>query len=88
MRTIKEPEIRKGEILDAAEKLFAAKGYEASTINDILDAVQIAKGTFYYHFKSKEDVLDALIERVSGRFLSAAKEIAENKNIPVFERLC
>jgi len=87
MRTIKEPEIRKGEILDAAEKLFAVKGYETATINDILDAVQIAKGTFYYHFKSKEDVLDALIERISGRFLSAAKKIAGNKNIPVFERL-
>ena len=57
MRTVKEPAIRKGEILDATEKLFIEKGYEAATINDILEAVQIAKGIFYYHFKSKEDVL-------------------------------
>ncbi|MCL2318498.1 MAG: TetR/AcrR family transcriptional regulator, partial [Treponema sp.] len=63
MRIVKEPEIRKNEILDAAEKLFGHKGYGSATINDILGMVNIAKGTFYYYFKSKEDVLDALVER-------------------------
>ena len=63
MRIVKEPEIRKNEILDAAEKIFSAKSYEEATVSDILAAVNIAKGTFYYYFKSKEDVLDALVER-------------------------
>ena len=63
MRVVKEPEVRKNEILDAAENLFILKGYEHATVNDILVAVNIAKGTFYYYFKSKEDVLDALVER-------------------------
>ena len=63
MRVTKDPEERKNEILDTAERLFYGKGYEAATVNDILEEIKIAKGTFYYYFKSKEEVLDALIER-------------------------
>jgi len=75
MRIVKEPEERKKEILDAAERLFAARGYGAATVNDILDAVKIAKGTFYYYFKSKEDVLDALIDRRISEGVEKAQEI-------------
>ena len=83
MRTVKEPEERKKEILDAAEKLFAERGYEAATVNDILDAVKIAKGTFYYYFKSKEDVLDALIEKRISEGVAKAEEIAASSFSPV-----
>jgi AcrR family transcriptional regulator len=83
MRIVKEPEERKTEILNAAEKLFAAKGYEAATVNDILAAVNIAKGTFYYYFKSKEDVLDALIERRISDGVKKAEEIAASALPPV-----
>ena len=41
----------------------------------------------YYYFKSKEEIMDALIERINTRILSAANEIALKKNIPIFERL-
>jgi len=87
MRTIKEPEIRKGEILDAAEKLFAAKGYEAATINDILEAVLIAKGTFYYHFKSKEDVLDGIVKRQIDAGLKKAQAIAADTRLSIEEKV-
>ena len=60
----KEPEERKKEILDIAEELFSTKGYDNTSTTDILDRVGIARGTMYYHFKSKEEILDALIERV------------------------
>jgi len=83
MRIIKEPEVRKKEILNAAEKFFADRGYEAATVNDILDAVKIAKGTFYYHFKSKEDVLDALIEKRISEGVAKAQEIAASSLPPV-----
>jgi AcrR family transcriptional regulator len=78
MRIVKEPEVRKSEIIDAAEKLFSEKGFEAATVNDILSAVAIAKGTFYYYFKSKEEVLDAIIQRRINSGLEAAKKIAED----------
>lgn len=87
MRTVKEAEERKNEILDAAERLFGAKGYDSTSTNDILDAVGIARGTLYYHFKSKEDILDAMIDRMMGKMTAKAKELAAQREIPVLRRL-
>ncbi|SDG27156.1 DNA-binding transcriptional regulator, AcrR family [Fontibacillus panacisegetis] len=87
MRTVKEAEERKNEILDAADELFGQKGFDGTSTNDILAKVGIARGTLYYHFKSKEDIMDALIERYNVRIISAAQEVAEDKSIPVIERI-
>lgn len=83
----KEAEERKNEIIDAADELFSQKGYDGTSTNDIIEKVGIARGTLYHHFKSKEDIMDALIERYSNRLLGAAQEIAADKSIPVVERL-
>ena len=87
MRVVKEAEERKEEILDAAEKLFAAKGFENTSTGDILDAVGIARGTLYYHFKSKEEILDGVIGRITSRLIENAGEIVRKKELPVLERL-
>lgn len=87
MRIVKEAEVRKEEILDAAEKLFAAKGFDNTSTGDILDAVGIARGTLYYHFKSKEDILDGVIERITDRLMCDAGDIVRQKELPVLERL-
>lgn len=87
MRILKDPETRKNEILDAAAELFAEKGFDGTSTNNILEKAGIARGTLYYHFKSKEDIMDALIERMNAQILSAADEIASDKSIPVMERL-
>jgi len=86
MRITKDADERKNEILDIAGELFSQKGFDATTISDIIKKVGVARGTVYYHFKSKEDIMDALIERYISRLLAAAKKIADDKNIPVFER--
>ena len=86
MRIVKDPEERKKEILDTAECLFAEKGYEGTSVNDMLLAVNIAKGTFYYYFKSKEEVLDALIERHIKLVVENAKQIIASSLSP-FEKL-
>ncbi|MDQ0216793.1 AcrR family transcriptional regulator [Oikeobacillus pervagus] len=83
----KEAEVRKNEILDAADELFRQKGFDGTSTNDILEKVGIARGTLYHHFKSKEDIMDALIERYSARLLGAAQEIAADKSISVVERI-
>lgn len=67
VRVVKQAEERRDEILDAAEHLFATKGYAATTTNDLLDAVGIARDTLYRHFGSKEEVLDGLIRRHGDR---------------------
>ncbi|MEK8127193.1 TetR/AcrR family transcriptional regulator [Paenibacillus filicis] len=87
MRVIKDPDERKSEILDTAEALFTTKGYSKTTILDILNAIGIAKGTFYYHFKSKEEVMDAIIKRIVDADVAAARSIAANPDIPVRDKL-
>lgn len=87
MRVVKEAEERREEILDAAEKLFAAKGFDNTSTGDILDAVGIARGTLYYHFKSKEEILDGVIGRITNRLMQDVGEIVRKKELPVLERL-
>ncbi|MEK3757424.1 TetR/AcrR family transcriptional regulator [Paenibacillus sp. FSL R7-0337] len=87
MRVVKEAEARRNEILDAAGELFGQKGFDGTSTGDILGKVGIARGTLYYHFKSKEDIMDALIERTNATILHAAQQVAEDKSIPVIERI-
>ena len=87
MRIVKEAEERRTEILDVAERLFGAKGFDQTSTNDILNEIGIARGTLYYHFKSKEDILDAVTGRMIERLIGKAKGIAESRTIPVLQRL-
>ena len=52
----------KRKIFETAMKLFAQKGYEATSIEEITATVGVAKGTLYYHFSSKEEIFNFLIE--------------------------
>ena len=70
MRDVKDPEIRRAEIMDAAMLLFMEKGYANTTTQDIVDKVNISRGLLYYHFKNKEDILYCLVERYSEKLLS------------------
>ena len=49
-------------IVDAADQLFYRQGYEHTSFSDIADDVQISRGNFYYHFKTKDEILDAVID--------------------------
>jgi len=48
-------------IVDAADQLFYRQGYEHTSFSDIAGAVQISRGNFYYHFKTKDEILNAVI---------------------------
>lgn len=67
MRIVKEADVRKNEILDAAAVLFAEKGADKTSVADIMEAVGIAKGTLYHRFKSKESIMDALMHQKTKR---------------------
>jgi len=77
MRVVKEYGVRKNEILDTAQKLFYSIGYDRTTINTIIDEAGIAKGTFYYYFKSKLDLLDSLVDRMVHQMVEAVKPFIE-----------
>ena len=87
MRIVKDAEERREEILDVAERLFSTKGFDHTSTNDILEGVGIARGTLYYHYKSKEDILDGVIERMTNRMMVDAKKIVQNKTMSFQERL-
>jgi AcrR family transcriptional regulator len=84
---MKEPEVRKGEILDAAQKLFVEKGYAKTTVTDILNVYGLSKGLFYHYFKSKEEVMDAIIERIVDTEIANAKKIAALPEMPLPQKL-
>ena len=52
----------KRKIFEASMKLFAEKGYDATSVEEITSVVGGAKGTLYYHFSSKEEIFNVLIE--------------------------
>lgn len=52
----------RGEILDVASELFAERGYDATSLREIAARLGITKAALYYHFRSKDDILRALLE--------------------------
>lgn len=86
MRIVKDASERRNEILDAAGELFMSQGYDSTSTNQIMDKVGIARGTLYYHFKSKEEIMNALIERYILEIAEGARAIANDKSIPALER--
>ena len=74
-------------ILDIAEKMFVEQGFDQTSIAQILDATQIAKGTLYYYFTSKEEIMDAIIERWIERSFEQVRIWVEQKQLPILERL-
>lgn len=60
---ISKGELLRQRIVAAADELFYQQGYEKTSFNDIADAVEISRGNFYFHFKSKDEILNAVIDK-------------------------
>lgn len=66
MRTVKEPDVRRQEILDGAIRVFAKKGYDKTTIADIAKELNISQGLCYRYYPSKEEIYDAALDKYAG----------------------
>ena len=77
VRIIKK-EIRKKELLNIAYKLFMTKGYENTSVDEIIAEAKIAKGTYYYYFESKEATLEKVIEMMIEEECKKANEILQS----------
>lgn len=86
-RVTKEYDERLKELLDTAQQLFFQKGYEKTSINHIIEAIGVAKGTFYHYFKSKEDLLDQLVARFTEGSLEEAKKLMKRKGLNAVEKM-
>lgn len=87
MRHIKDPIIRRDELLNTAERLIYQKGYELMTVQDILNELNIAKGTFYHYFASKEALLEAIITRMLDTAKTLLQPIVTAPNLSALEKL-
>lgn len=86
VRVTKDPEERKSEIMDIAWKLFNERGYEQTSVNEIIENAGIAKGTFYYYFKSKEEILDAVIKKGIEEEARGLTRIVEETGLNAIEK--
>ena len=66
---------RRGQIIDAARKVFAEKGYYRAGVADIILESRIARGTFYLYFTSKRVVFDAVLDDIFARILEQIRAI-------------
>ena len=73
----------KRKIFETAMKLFAEKGYEATSVEEITATVGVAKGTLYYHFSSKEEIYNFLIEEGMKLLHNSIEIKTENLTDPI-----
>ena len=87
MIVAKRPDVRREELIDAAEALFLERGYEATKVTDIIDRVGIAKGTFYYYFRSKEEILFAMARRHWVDLEGEMRRIIDDPGTPALQKI-
>ncbi|MGD8519484.1 MAG: helix-turn-helix domain-containing protein, partial [Anaerolineae bacterium] len=81
-RVTKDPDERRTELIACAQQLFYSKGYERTTVRDIVDALGVAKGTFYYYFDSKQQILEAMVDELIGQSMALLHEIVVDEALP------
>lgn len=86
-RIIKPHEQRRRELMDAARELFLQKGYEETSMADIAHSAQVASGTFYLYFKSKQDVLRAIVRDIGEEIAGAVQDVVTRTDLPALEKL-
>ena len=84
---MKKGEWMRQSILETAESLFFEKGYDNTSVQDVLDQLHLSKGGFYHHFPSKEAVLDAILKKRVEENLSRVKGSVEDDRLSPIDRM-
>ena len=79
MRVVKKPEERRAEMVAAASRLFAQQGFVRTSVAEIVTAVDVAKGLFYYYFTTKDDMVKAVVEGYCSYLGAQAQAIAQGE---------
>ncbi|WP_342765979.1 TetR/AcrR family transcriptional regulator [Methanobacterium alcaliphilum] len=70
-----------------SEQLFLERGYEDTMVSDIVKQAEVAQGTFYYYFKSKEAVLDEITDKYISIIVESMETISKDENLNALEKL-
>jgi AcrR family transcriptional regulator len=87
VRVLKAPAVRRAEMIDCAQRLFLTRGYERTTINDVIAAAGLSKGAFYHHFRSKEDMLEAIAGRFAEESVGFTRALQADRSLNALQRL-
>lgn len=87
IKTFKEGVERKNEFIEAAIDLFCQQGYENTSINDIINKVNVSKGAFYHYFESKEDLLAIIGQIHAEKLIQMAKKTSFDKKLNAIEKI-
>lgn len=87
VRIVKKPEERKNDIVTAACQLFLYKGYYRTTMKDVMEQLHIAKGTIYHYFRSKEELLEAVVIMMAGEEVMRLKTVMDASEGTAIDRL-
>ena len=83
----KYPEETVRKILDTAERLFIEKGYERTSLQDIITETGLSKGAIYHHFTSKEGIFYSVCDRIGQRNGEALSRVRDNPSLNGLEKL-
>jgi AcrR family transcriptional regulator len=79
--------VRREAFLDVAERLVQAKGYEAMSIQDVLDELEASKGAFYHYFDSKQALLEAVVDRFADGAMAGLAPVLADPELPALRKL-
>ena len=86
-RIVKAPEERRAEIVETAERLFREIGYAKCSVETIIREIGVAKGTFYYYFKSKPEILQAIVDRTLDKIVEMSEGIAGEPSLSAMQKM-
>ena len=81
-RHTRRAQATRDKLLDAARSLFAEKGFNLTSIDDITKRADVGKGTFYYHFSDWDEIIEALVTRMLNELLAAIEENCQGISDP------
>jgi AcrR family transcriptional regulator len=79
--------VRRDAFLDAAQRLIQTKGYEAMSIQELLDELEASKGAFYHYFDSKQALLEAVVVRFADGAMASVAPVLNDPDLPALRKL-
>jgi len=79
--------VRRDAFLDVAQRLVQSKGYEAMSVQDLLDELDASKGAFYHYFDSKQALLEAVVERFADGAMASFAPVLDDPGLPALTKL-
>lgn len=87
LRVSKNPHERRAELVEAARRLFDARGVDNTRISDIVAEVGVAQGVFYYYFKSKDEMVEVVTGQVTGEVRERADGLLADSALSFCQKL-